>query len=54
MKKIAIFISIIIVGLFFVDRIGGTIMLQVNKKSKDVLAPKLQYLKMTFMKTWCL
>lgn len=45
MKKIAIFISIIIVGLFFVDRIGGTIMLQVNKKSKEVLAPKLQYLK---------
>lgn len=45
MKKLAISFFVIILGLYAADRIGGKIMFEVNRKTKDVLAPKLQYIE---------
>jgi len=45
MKKFILSFVFIIVGLFVVDRIGGVGMSWVNGHTKDVLGPKLQYLR---------
>jgi len=45
MKKFAITCLVLLLGLFAVDRIGGFVMQWVNGHSKDVICPKLQYIK---------
>ena len=45
MKKFAITCLVLLLGMFAVDRIGGFVMQWVNGHSKDVICPKLQYIK---------
>lgn len=44
MKKLAISILFILVGLFIIDRAGGMAMWWVNQHTKDVTGPKMRYL----------
>lgn len=44
MKRLLSSIMFVIVGFFFVDRIGGIAMWWVNQHTHDVLGPKIKYL----------
>ena len=44
MKKLAVSILFILVGLFIIDRAGGMAMWWVNQHTKDVTGPKMRYL----------
>ena len=44
MKRLITSFLFILVGLFFVDRIGGQIMWWVNQNTNDISGPKLKYL----------
>lgn len=44
MKRLIISILAILVGLFVIDRLGGTLMWWVNQHTRDVSGPKMRYL----------
>jgi hypothetical protein len=44
MKKLLYSLLFILIGLFFVDRIGGMAMQWVNRNTQDVLGPKFKYI----------
>lgn len=45
MKKLILALLMITIGLLFVDRTGGLIMNWISSHSKDVLSPKLHYIR---------
>lgn len=44
MKKLAVSIIFVLVGLFAVDRLGGMVMWWINQHTHDVSGPKIKYL----------